>query len=156
MLVDGSHFSHPNARNPSIMPSLSISTPHGLTKEEATERLKTFFDKLKERHQDKVSNLEEQWNDNRLDYSFSTYGFNIKGDLTVEPGEVKVNGSLPFAAMMFKGKIEQTVREELEKMLGLSRIAADDGAALREPPAVTWPDRSRRTSRRGESPASCP
>lgn len=99
------------------MPSLLISTPHGLTKEEATERLKTFFNKLKERHQDKVSNLEEQWTDNRLDYSFSTYGFNIKGDLTVEPGEVKVNGSLPFAAMMFKGKIEQSVRDDLEKLL---------------------------------------
>jgi hypothetical protein len=99
------------------MPSLLISTPHSLSAEEATARLKSFFEKLKERHQDKVSNLEEQWHDNRLEYSFSTYGFNIKGDLTVEPGEVKVNGSLPFAAMMFKGKIEQTVREELEKVL---------------------------------------
>ena len=99
------------------MPSLTISTPHALTTEEATARLKTFFEKLKARHQDKVSNLLEQWIDNKLEYSFSTYGFNIKGDLTVEPGEVKVNGSLPFAAMMFKGKIEQSVREELEKRL---------------------------------------
>lgn len=99
------------------MPSLSITTPHTLTAEEATARLKSFFEKLKERHQDKVSNLEEQWQDNRLSYSFSTYGFHIKGDLTVEPNEVKVSGSLPFAAMMFKGKIEQSVREELEKLL---------------------------------------
>src|SRR5690348_16646273 len=99
------------------MPSLSITMPHALGAEAATERLKTFFEKLKSRHQDKVSNLEEQWNGNRLDYSFSTFGFNIKGDLTVEPGEIKVNGSLPFAAMMFKGKIEQSVREELEKLL---------------------------------------
>jgi putative polyhydroxyalkanoate system protein len=99
------------------MPSLSISMPHSLGADAATERLKTFFEKLKSRHQDKVSNLEEQWNGNRLDYSFSTFGFNIKGDLTVEPDEIKVNGSLPFAAMMFKGKIEQSVREELEKLL---------------------------------------
>ncbi|MGD9722364.1 MAG: polyhydroxyalkanoic acid system family protein [Pirellulales bacterium] len=99
------------------MPTVTINTPHALGAEEATNRLKTFFAKLKERHQDKVSNLEEQWNDNRLDYSFSTFGFNIKGDLTVEPGEVKVSSNLPFAAMMFKGKIEQTVREELEKLL---------------------------------------
>jgi Putative polyhydroxyalkanoic acid system protein (PHA_gran_rgn) len=99
------------------MPSLSIATPHSLGMEVATERLKKFFEKLKARHQDKVSNLEEQWHDNRLDYSFSTYGFAIKGELTVEANEVKVNGSLPFAAMMFKGKIEQSVREELEKLL---------------------------------------
>jgi hypothetical protein len=99
------------------MPSLNITMPHGLSAEEATNRLKTFFEKLKSRHQDKVSNLEEQWTGNKLDYSFSTYGFNIKGDLTVEPSEVKISGALPFAAMMFKGKIEQTVREELEKLL---------------------------------------
>jgi hypothetical protein len=99
------------------MPSLSISIPHALGTEEAVSRLKTFFQKLKERHADKVSNLEEQWEGNKLSYAFSTYGFNIKGDLDVEPGEIKVNGSLPFAAMMFKGKIEQAVREELEKQL---------------------------------------
>ena len=44
-------------------------------------------------------------------------GFNIKGDLTVDPSEVKVVGSLPFAAMMFKGMIEQGVRDELVKVL---------------------------------------
>jgi hypothetical protein len=99
------------------MPSLTISVPHTLTAEEATTRLKSFFAKLKERHADKMSNLEEAWDGNRLDYAFSTFGFNIKGDMNVDPSEVRVNGSLPFAAMMFKGKIEQSVREELEKVL---------------------------------------
>ena len=37
--------------------------------------------------------------------------------MTVEPNQVVLQGSLPFAAMMFKGKIEQTVKEELEKAL---------------------------------------
>jgi hypothetical protein len=99
------------------MPTVTITTPHSLGAEEATTRLKSFFAKLKERHADKVSNLEEAWNDNKLDYSFSTYGFNVKGDIAIEPDQVKVNGNLPFAAMMFKGKIEQTVRDELEKLL---------------------------------------
>lgn len=107
-------LSHPNGF---IMPSLTITVPHSLGAEEATTRLKTFFEKLKQQHQDKMSNLEEQWEGNRLDYAFSTFGFNIKGDLNIEPGEVRVNGSLPFAAMMFKGKIEQSVRDELEKVL---------------------------------------
>jgi hypothetical protein len=99
------------------MPTVTITTPHSLGAEEAATRLKNFFAKLKERHADKVNNLEEAWSDNKLDYSFSTYGFNIKGDVAIEPDQVKVNGNLPFAAMMFKGKIEQTVREELEKLL---------------------------------------
>jgi putative polyhydroxyalkanoate system protein len=111
-------YSHVHrTRYGSIMPSLTISVPHSLGADEAAARLKNFFEKLKEQYQDKMSNLEQQWNGNKLDYSFSTFGFNIKGDLNVEPGEVKVNGSLPFAAMMFKGKIEQSVREQLEKLL---------------------------------------
>ena len=99
------------------MPSMSISAPHALGADEATARLKSLFAKIKERHQDKLSNLEESWEGNKLNYAFSTYGFNIKGDMTVEPNQVVLQGSLPFAAMMFKGKIEQTVKEELEKAL---------------------------------------
>lgn len=99
------------------MPSLSITVPHTLGAEEALARLKSLFENIKERHADKVSNLEEQWDGNRLSYGFSTYGFAIKGDLDVAPDAVVINGSLPFAAMMFKGKIEQSVREELEKRL---------------------------------------
>jgi putative polyhydroxyalkanoate system protein len=99
------------------MPSLSITIPHSLSAEEATARLKSLFDKLKQQHQDKMSNLEEKWDGNRLEYGFSTFGFNIKGDMNVEPNEIRVNGSLPFAAMMFKGKIEESVRHELEKVL---------------------------------------
>jgi hypothetical protein len=113
----GRNRSNSYVRNRSTMPSLSIKVPHSLSAEEATSRLKSFFEKLKERHADKMSNLEESWDGNRLDYAFSTFGFNIKGDMNVEPNEVAVNGTLPFAAMMFKGKIEQSVREELEKVL---------------------------------------
>jgi len=99
------------------MPSLSITVPHALGSEEAVSRLKDFFARIKQEHQDKVSNLEEQWEGNKLSYGFSTFGFNIKGDLTVEPNEVVVNGSLPFAAMMFKGKIEESVRDQLTRRL---------------------------------------
>jgi hypothetical protein len=99
------------------MPSMSLSMPHSLGQEEALRRLKAALEKAKARNEGKVTNLKEDWNGNRLDYSFSTFGFNVKGDVQVEPGEVKLNGNLPFAAMMFKGKIEKTVREELSKVL---------------------------------------
>jgi putative polyhydroxyalkanoate system protein len=99
------------------MPSLTISIPHSLGADEAASRLKGFFEKLKSRYQDKMSNLEESWEGNKLNYAFSTFGFSIKGDLNVEDNAVNVNGSLPFAAMMFKGQIEQSVRQELEKLL---------------------------------------
>jgi len=88
-----------------------------LTAEQAKERLQSLFSKIKEKYGDQVSNLEESWDGNKLAYAFSTFGFNIKGDMNVEPNEVQINGTIPFAAMMFKGKIEQSVREQLEKTL---------------------------------------
>ena len=75
--------------------------------------------KLKEHYQDKVSNLEEEWPDeNHLKYRFKTFGFDIQGEAKVEPQTVLLNLTLPFTAMMFKGKIEQTLRDELTRLLG--------------------------------------
>lgn len=100
------------------MPNLAMSVPNPLGQQEASQRLKSFLAKLKERHQDKVSNLEENWPDeHHLSYSFSTYGFSVKGDAIVEQDAVKLNATIPFTAMMFKGKIEQAIRDELTRLL---------------------------------------
>ena len=100
------------------MPSLKMSIPHQLGQEEAVGRVKRFLEKVKERYQNQVSDLEEQWTANALDFGFKTYGFQIKGRMVVDPADVKFDGQIPFAAMMFKGKIEQTLRDEMNRLLG--------------------------------------
>ena len=52
-----------------------------------------------------------------LNFGFTTFGFPIKGAIAVEPAEVKLDGDLPFAAMMFKGKIEQEFKDALTRLL---------------------------------------
>lgn len=99
------------------MPKLSLSVPHSLGQQEAGERLKSFLAFIKERHADKVSDLQEEWGENSLKFSFKTYGFKVAGVATVEESEVKVDTDLPFAAMMFKGKIEQEMRDALTRVL---------------------------------------
>ena len=99
------------------MPKLSIAIPHTLGREAAGERLKNFMVRLKEKHQDQVSNLQEEWSENSLKFSFSTFGFKIAGVGTVEESEVKMDIDLPFAAMMLKGKIESEIRETLTRVL---------------------------------------
>ncbi|HZZ71874.1 MAG TPA: polyhydroxyalkanoic acid system family protein [Pirellulales bacterium] len=99
------------------MPSMKLAIPHQLSQEEATARLKNFLTKVKEHYASQVSDLQENWTDNALDFGFTTYGFKVSGQLQVEPSEVVVNGQIPFAAMMFKGKIEQSIRSELAKLL---------------------------------------
>ena len=99
------------------MPSLKLTVPHQLGQEEAAGRLKGFLAKVKQRYQNQVSDLQENWVDNALDFSFKTYGFQIKGRMVVDPADVKFEGQIPFAAMMFKGKIEQTIRDEMNRLL---------------------------------------
>jgi hypothetical protein len=99
------------------MPKLAMSVPHALGQQEAIARVHKFSAKVKERHPDQVKDLVEEWKDNTLAFSLSNFGFKIKGLLTVEETELKVDCDLPFAAAMFKGKIEREFRETLTRVL---------------------------------------
>ncbi|HEX3997826.1 MAG TPA: polyhydroxyalkanoic acid system family protein [Pirellulales bacterium] len=99
------------------MPSVQLTIPHHLSQEEALERLKGLLAKVKARYQNQVSDLEETWTDNVVQFGFKTYGFTIAGSMRVEPSEVRFDAKVPMAAMMFKGKIEQTLRDEITRVL---------------------------------------
>lgn len=99
------------------MPKLSVSVPHTLSQEEATRRLQGHFQEAFQKFQDHVQDYEEQWEGNRLQFRFTTFGFGIQGNVNSDPSEVRVNADLPLAAMMFKGMIEQQIREELSRAL---------------------------------------
>ena len=99
------------------MPGFNIEVPHQLSQEDAAERLKGFLDKIRERYQSQVKDLEESWDGNTLNYSFKTYGFKIQGEVKVEPESVTMQGDIPLAAVAFKGKITQSIKDELEKIL---------------------------------------
>jgi hypothetical protein len=99
------------------MPRIAISMPHALGQETAVARVRQLLEKVKHKYQDQVSDLAETWNDNVLDFGFKTYTFNIKGQLKVDPNQVSLDGDIPFAALMFKGRIEQTLKDELARLL---------------------------------------
>jgi hypothetical protein len=99
------------------MPALKMSLPHQLGRQTAQERLQTRLEKLLERYGNQVSNLRQSWADNVLNFGFTTYGFAVQGNVTVDDNEVRVDSQIPFAAMMFKGKIEQALREQITKVL---------------------------------------
>ena len=85
--------------------------------EKATNRLKKQFGIVRDAYAQHVSDLQEQWNGNVLDYRFTTLGATIRGTVTVEPSEVTVNADLPLMAVMFKGQIEQQIRNRLTELL---------------------------------------
>lgn len=99
------------------MPSFKTEVPHSLGKPEAVARLKGMLSDVRDKYKEQVSDLSEEWQGDTLIYSFKTYGFTIQGDLTVAEELIVMNGSLPIAALAFRGKIEQSIRAELEKRL---------------------------------------
>ena len=99
------------------MPGFSTEVTHDLGRQAAKERLETFLDKMSEKYKDQISDMEGSWDDHVLNYKFTTYGIKIKGQLTVEDEKVRMDGELPFAAMMFKGKISSQIQKGLEKAL---------------------------------------
>lgn len=99
------------------MPTIALSVAHDLGSEEALRRLQTESDVLKQTFGDSVSDLEENWNDSTLDFSLAAYGMKVCGDVVVSPAAVSTNIKLPLAAAIFKGMIEDRIRQRLEEVL---------------------------------------
>ncbi len=99
------------------MPSFSTEVPHSLGQQAAREKLESFLDTLREKYKDQVSGLEGEWQDDVLTYKLTTFGITIKGRISVESDKVRVDGDIPFAALMFKGKIVDGIKDALTQAL---------------------------------------
>jgi putative polyhydroxyalkanoate system protein len=99
------------------MPKFGVSVPHSLTQQEARSRLERFAEMLHDKFQDKVSDLQQSWEADTLQFRFKTYGIPLEGGITVTDNELNLAGDLPFSAMMFRGKIESAIREQLERLV---------------------------------------
>lgn len=66
---------------------------------------------------EQVQNVSGEWQENSLHFRFATYGMKISGAMDVGETQVDVSGPLPLLAAMFRGKIEQQIRDELSKLL---------------------------------------
>ncbi len=99
------------------MPSVNVVVDHSLSRDDAKERIKKLFDKLKEDFQDKISDVNEVWNENHSDFSFKIMGLLMKGRLSVSSSDVRLDGQIPFTALPFKKLIENTIRQEASNLL---------------------------------------
>ncbi|MDB4978539.1 MAG: hypothetical protein JWM56_725 [Candidatus Peribacteria bacterium] len=99
------------------MPNLHFTIPHPLSEQEALTRIKSLLEELKKEFGGKMTNLQEKWQGNTDAFSFTVMGFDVSGTLIVRDKEVELQGSLPLAALPFKGKIEETIRKEAQKVL---------------------------------------
>lgn len=99
------------------MPKINMAVPHSLTEDEAVRRIKTLLIDVKTQFADKIGDLHEEWDGAMGTFNFSAMGFPVSGTLSVKKSQVDISGNLPFAAMLFKGKIESTIKDRAEKLL---------------------------------------
>ncbi|MEM7456733.1 MAG: hypothetical protein AAF456_20480, partial [Planctomycetota bacterium] len=65
-----------------------------------------------------VTGLKEDWDEEgNLDFAFSAMGFTISGKVVTCDKQVKVNGDLPFAALPFRGMIEEKMAEKIREAI---------------------------------------
>ena len=100
------------------MPKISITVPHELGQPEAARRLGGFMDAIKKKYAGQIKITEENFGESSGTFAFKTMGMTVSGQAEIGDTSVTVDCDLPFAAMMFKGRIEKEMRESLEKVLG--------------------------------------
>jgi len=99
------------------MSLLNLNIPHTLSKEEALTRIKNLLSNLKEDQKDIVTDVQENWQDNKGNFSFKAKGFNLAGDIVVTDSTVQINSDLPFAVSLFKGVISDMITKKTNELL---------------------------------------
>ena len=99
------------------MPNFLTAVNHTLGTTTAKETLNSFMDEAMATYGDSVSQVQSNWNENVLVFSFTAMGMKVTGELIVSDDAVTVQGKIPYALSMFRGKIERTMEDELRKVL---------------------------------------
>jgi len=90
------------------MPKINLSRNHSLEPAVIKERISKLGEKLQEKYQAKTS-----WADDR---TLNVKGTGVEGKLIISANKVDVNLDLGFMLTPLKGKIEETLGRELEKL----------------------------------------
>jgi Putative polyhydroxyalkanoic acid system protein (PHA_gran_rgn) len=99
------------------MPSYQVVVPHQLGRAVARNRVEEFLVLVERQYAAQISNVEGTWTADELQFRLSASGLAISGAMRVEESVVQVSGPLPLAAALFRGRLEQTIRTELQKLL---------------------------------------
>jgi hypothetical protein len=99
------------------MPGLTVSVSRQLSQDQALRRIKTVVAQAKVQHSGKISDLHESWNGYLGAFEASGMGQKGSGTVAVNPSDVTIQIMLPFAASLFKSKIESGIRDTLTRIL---------------------------------------
>ena len=96
---------------------LVVMIPHSLGKEEATRRLKTGIGRLHEQFGDKITQIEDTWTGDHLDFRVSALGQGVTGGLDVMDDSVRLEVQLPWVLSIFAEKAKGLIQKQGTLML---------------------------------------
>lgn len=99
------------------MPTIKLSVPHQLGVEEAKRRISHLVSDAKSQFGSNVTDVREEWTQNTNEFSFRAMGFSVSGNLEVNEKTVDGEILLPFAALPFKGRIEEELSTRARELL---------------------------------------
>ena len=100
------------------MPSFNVTVPHDDEHAVVAERLKAFAEKVRGISTVSVTEIVEEWDDaGNLNFSFKAMGFKVSGRLETKMTAVHVQGTIPFAALPFRGAIEKEVAAKIREAI---------------------------------------
>lgn len=97
------------------MPRVSVSVPHQFPQQEVIDRAGPYIEKMVEDFEG--DDFELTWTGPKGAFSFRSLMFQITGDIEVTDSAIQVGVDLPFAAIMFKDKVEKAIAKNLTKAL---------------------------------------
>ena len=91
---------------------------HGASPQEAHEKIDGLLAALERRYGDQVSRAHRSWNEtgDGMEFSLNVQGMTLSGDLELVDDRAVIEIKLPLLARAFSGRIETTMREELDRL----------------------------------------
>jgi hypothetical protein len=99
------------------MSKIQLSITHNLPVNDAQTKVKTLLSSIRTQYSNSISDLEESWSGNTGKFKFKAMGFKVSGVIVFDNNSVNFTGDIPFAALPFKGKIEDAILSEANKIL---------------------------------------
>ena len=97
------------------MPKVNVNIPHSQDPAQVAEKIKPALEKTLTDFQ--AQDLQINWAETSADFQFKSLAFTIKGNVDITADQVAVEVELPFAAMMFKDKVQKALSKNIARVL---------------------------------------
>lgn len=97
-------------------PNFRLTITHPFDQAQALERVRTLLTRVRTSFAEHITTLQEEWNDNIGAFHITLKGMVFTGAIEVLAGEIRVTGTLPLMALMFKGRIEQEITRRAQEL----------------------------------------